>query len=284
MGDTPQIWRRDRLSIETGQYYPFDIESLPPTWQAVYIGDAIHNIQPGFPSGRHNSEGVGIPHLRPFNIDRDGHLDVSEIKYVAPDAGNSRITIGDVLFNNTNSPELIGKTSAVTVLGDWAFSNHMTRLRPPDGLDAHFVAYQLHYLWMAGYFRHRCTHHVNQASISSSTLADSVPLIVAPTREQQRIVAEIEALLTDLDAAVAALKRVQANLKRYRASVLKAACEGRLVPTEAQLARKEGRTYETGTASGAHPQRASRHMGRQSARQDACGRQASARRHLEKNL
>ena len=58
--------------------------------------------------------------------------------------------------------------------------------------------------------------------------------------------AEIEALFTDLDAAVAALKRVQANLKRYRASVLKAACEGRLVPTEAELARKEGRTYETG--------------------------------------
>ncbi len=52
--------------------------------------------------------------------------------------------------------------------------------------------------------------------------------------------------MTDLDAAVAALKRVQANLKRYRASVLKAACEGRLVPTEAELARKEGRTYETG--------------------------------------
>ena len=41
-------------------------------------------------------------------------------------------------------------------------------------------------------------------------------------------------------------RRVQVNLKRYRASVLKAACEGRLVPTEAELARKEGRTYETG--------------------------------------
>src|SRR5207253_8268014 len=32
----------------------------------------------------------------------------------------------------------------------------------------------------------------------------------------------------------------------YRAAVLKAACEGRLVPTEAELARKEGRSYETG--------------------------------------
>ena len=41
-----------------------------------------------------------------------------------------------------------------------------------------------------------------------------------------------------------ALRRAQANLKRYRASVLKAACEGRLVPTEVELARSEGRDYE----------------------------------------
>ena len=71
--------------------------------------------------------------------------------------------------------------------------------------------------------------------------------IPVPTiAEQHRIVAEIEKQFTRLDAGVAALKRVQANLKRYRAAVLKAACEGKLVPTEAELARQEGRTYETG--------------------------------------
>jgi type I restriction enzyme S subunit len=70
----------------------------------------------------------------------------------------------------------------------------------------------------------------------------TIPL--APIREQSRIVAEIEKQFTRLDDAVTALKRVQANLKRYRASVLKAACEGRLVPTEAELARKERRDYE----------------------------------------
>jgi len=69
---------------------------------------------------------------------------------------------------------------------------------------------------------------------------------VAPRGEQKRIVEEIDKQFTRLDAAVAALKRVQANLKRYRAAVLKAACEGKLVPTEAELARKEGRSYETG--------------------------------------
>lgn len=64
--------------------------------------------------------------------------------------------------------------------------------------------------------------------------------------EQERIVAEIEKQFTRLDAGVASLKRTQIALKRYRATVLKAACEGRLVPTEAELARKENRSYETG--------------------------------------
>lgn len=69
-----------------------------------------------------------------------------------------------------------------------------------------------------------------------------IPL--APLAEQRRIVAAIEAHFTRLDAAVAALQRAQANLQRYRASVLKAACEGKLVPTEADLAHFEGREYE----------------------------------------
>ena len=79
-------------------------------------------------------------------------------------------------------------------------------------------------------------------------------IFVPPLPEQRRIVAEIEKQFTRLEAGVAALRRVQANLKRYRAAVLKAACEGRLVPTEAALARSPRSTknrppaYETGEA------------------------------------
>lgn len=56
-----------------------------------------------------------------------------------------------------------------------------------------------------------------------------LPIPLAPLAEQHRIVAKIDELFTQLDAGVAGLKRVQIALKRYRASVLKAACEGKLV-------------------------------------------------------
>jgi type I restriction enzyme S subunit len=73
---------------------------------------------------------------------------------------------------------------------------------------------------------------------------NKISLVVAPLVEQQRIVESLDSYLTRLDAATEGLKRVEANLKRYRASVLKAAVDGHLVPTEAELAKKEKRTYE----------------------------------------
>ncbi|HEV2462249.1 MAG TPA: restriction endonuclease subunit S [Acidobacteriaceae bacterium] len=99
-------------------------------------------------------------------------------------------------------------------------------------------------------FHYACTlrlmEHAQATTVPSvrKTDIEGLPIPVAPISEQDRIVAEIEKQFTRLDAATAALKRVQANLKRYRASVLKAACEGRLVPTKAELAREEGRDYE----------------------------------------
>ncbi len=69
-------------------------------------------------------------------------------------------------------------------------------------------------------------------------------LPIPPRAEQARIVESLESHFSRLDAAVASLEAAQRRLKAYRSSVLKAAVEGRLVPTEAELARKEGRSYE----------------------------------------
>jgi len=71
-----------------------------------------------------------------------------------------------------------------------------------------------------------------------------IPIPLPPLPEQRRIVTKIEELFTRLDAGVSELKKTQAQLKRYRQSVLKAACEGKLVPTEVELAKVEGRDYE----------------------------------------
>ncbi len=105
------------------------------------------------------------------------------------------------------------------------------------GVSGSFIAKQLHFLWMSGYMRRRCTNHVNQASISSKTLANSIPILLPPTGEQTRIVEKLEELLSDLDAGVAELKAAQKKLAQYRQSLLKAAVEGELT---AEWRKKKG--------------------------------------------
>jgi type I restriction enzyme S subunit len=101
-------------------------------------------------------------------------------------------------------------------------------------------------------FHFVCTQKLDELSRATTVPSvrksdiEQISIPIPPIGEQREIVAEIEKQFTRLEAGVAGVRRVQANLKRYRAAVLKAACEGKLVPTEAELARKEGRSYETG--------------------------------------
>ncbi len=208
--------------------YPFAQLKMPYGWLRLSLADIGCEVTPGFASGAHTSDGVGVAHLRPMNVDRDGKINLHVVKSVAA-TGGVELAAGDVLFNNTNSPELIGKTAVVSMReAGFAYSNHMTRICPPQGAASAYLAHQLHFLWMTGYMKHRCTNHVNQASISSKTLAETVPLLLPPCAEQTRIVDKLEELLSDLDAGVAELKAAQKKLAQYRQSLLKAAVEGRL--------------------------------------------------------
>ena len=116
-------------------------------------------------------------------------------------------------------------------------------LRPMPGLSRDLLMYFL----LQDEFRKEARGHMSgtagQLRVPAGFLND-VAFPLAPLPEQHRIVAEIEKQLTRLDASVAALERVRANLKRYHAGVLKTACEGRLVPTEAELAKTQNRGYE----------------------------------------
>jgi type I restriction enzyme S subunit len=153
----------------------------------------------------------------------------------------------DVLFAKITPCMENGKFAVARGLigGRGAGSTEFHVLRPSSGIRTELLFYRLLHSDLRHAARMKMKGAAGQLRVPPEFLAE-FPFNVPPSREQDRIVDQIEELFSDLDAAVAGLKRVQANLKRYRASVLKSACEGRLVPTEAELARQEGRTYETG--------------------------------------
>ena len=175
-----------------------------------------------------------------------GLMDASQVRnYGEVRKGYTRFSEGDVLFAKITPCMENGKVAIAKGLtnGSGCGSTEFHVIRPPDALSNEYLAYFL----LREDFRKEAQRHMagtaGQLRVPPSFLSDS-PFPLPPLPEQRRIVAEIEKQFTRLDAAVAALRRTQANLKRYRASVLRAACSGELVSTEAELARAEGREYE----------------------------------------
>jgi type I restriction enzyme S subunit len=224
--------------------YPFGKGHHPAGWVETTVGDVVLEFRSGYSSGKHNQTGQGIPHLRPMNVSPVGEILMEDVRYVSPRVRALRLAKNDVLFTNTSSTAWVGKTALVQEPGDWGFSNHMTRLRVADGMSPEFVARQLHYLCINGYFAFHCKKHINQSSVAGKQLAENVPFRLPPANEQKRIASKLRRLLVRERRLREELDALPALIQQYRAAVLEAACMGRLVPTEAELARKERREFE----------------------------------------
>jgi type I restriction enzyme S subunit len=224
-------------------------KSLPEGWVWAIVDELARDTLIGLDRGRQHQSLIadGCPYFKMNNVTMDGRVIATDLVYVsASKAEQERFALrdGDVLFNTRNSLELVGKVGLVrNPPVNAVFNNNLMRIRFAPEVSPSFVCAQM----CGPGFRNRMElikrGTTNVAAVYAKNL---LPMTVAlpPSHEQQRIVAEIEKQFTRLDAAVEALKRVRANLKRYRASALKAACEGRLVPSEAERARAEGRDYE----------------------------------------
>jgi type I restriction enzyme S subunit len=222
--------------------------SLPSGWVWARLRD-IAELKGGLTKGQKRKPGErlrSVPYLRVANVQR-GYLDLSETKEIEAteeEIEELRLRKGDLLFNEGGDRDKLGRGWIwQDELSECIHQNHVFRGRLlSPALQPKFVSWYSNSIGQR-YFLEQGKQTTNLASINLTKLG-ALPVPVPPADEQRRIVAEIEKQLSDLDAGVAALKRVRANLKRYRASVLKAACEGRLVPTEAELARAERRDYE----------------------------------------
>lgn len=221
--------------------------NLPMGWRMLTIEAMTEAMQYGS-SAKTSEDASGVPVLRMGNI-KDGALVLDSLKYLPRDHSefpDLLLRDGDLLFNRTNSAELVGKSAVYRGNPEkCSCASYLIRVQLKPEFVPEYVANYLNSPFGRQWIASVVSQQVGQANVNGSKLkALSIP--IPGFDDQRRIVAEIEKQFTRLEAGVAALRRVQANLKRYRAAVLKAACEGRLVPTEAELARTEDRPFESG--------------------------------------
>jgi len=217
-----------------------------PSWRTARIGEVAEVNPRSLDAEPSEDDLVSFVPMKSVEA-QTGRLDPSaRRRWADVRKGYTRFQEGDVLFAKITPCMENGKHALAK--GLWgrrgAGSTEFHVLRPGPDIDSRFL---LHFLFTPGFreaAKSRMKGTAGQLRVPKSVISDArVP--VPPLETQHRIVDEIEKQLTRLDAGVAALERIQANLERYRAAVLKAACEGRLVPTEAELARREGRSYES---------------------------------------
>ena len=173
------------------------------------VQDVALEIRAGFANGHASVETAGVPHVRPMNINDAGQFVPEGMKRISEQEFKGRedyaFEAGDVLFNNTNSIELVGKTCLIELSLRCGFSNHMTRIRVNrDLVVPRFLALLLHSAWRKGQFRDRATRWIGQAGINTKALA-GFQLPLPPLKVQQEIVAEIESYQRVIDGARAVL-------------------------------------------------------------------------------
>lgn len=215
------------------QYRDVQIGEVPADWGKVKVDENLVQVLGGFSCARTKTVSAGIPHLRPMNVATNGEVVLTaDTQYIRPDFRDDlesyHLRTGDILFNNTNSVELVGKTAIVREPMAVAFSNHINRLRvrDPNQIDPRWLALALRYLRDQGFFASHCNKWIGQAGFSVSELAKvdiPIPYPDDPTRSletQRRIIARIEALFAELRKCRKLHQAVVEDTNRLMDSVL----------------------------------------------------------------
>ena len=217
-------------------------QDLPAGWVSATLGEVATIVGGGTPktSEPDNFEGGEIPWITPADLSGYGNKSIScgarNITEKGLNSSSARLLPAGAVLLSTRAPIGYAAIASQPVATNQGFKSFILA----NGLDNSFV---YHYLLSAREMLQSLGVGTTFKELSGAAAA-TIPIPLPPLAEQRRIVAAIETQFARLDASVAALRRAQANLRRYRASVLKDACEGRLVPAEAELARSDGRDYE----------------------------------------
>ncbi len=194
---------------------------LPDGWVWTTLGDVVDSTRKrANPQGYSDLPYVGLEHIEAHTMRRLGSVPAATMRSSAECFEPDDVLYGRLrpYLNKVYRADIAGLCSAEFIV-----------FRKTPYLDSKYLQYLLNSWPFVSFASHLNTG--DRPRVDFEQLA-VYPFPLPPLAEQQRIVAEIEKQITRLDAGVAALKRARAALRRYRASVLKAACEGKLVPQD----------------------------------------------------
>jgi type I restriction enzyme S subunit len=198
------------------------IGRIPKEWKIVRLGDVLELCQYGL-SIKMGKQGK-YPIIRMDEIE-NGYVIPRIAKYVNLDERTIRafkLEKGDILFNRTNSYEIVGRTGIFLLDGDYVFASYLIRLRVKRNIvDPHFLTFYM--TFSHDRLRQLATRAVHQANINATNLRKfKIPL---PSLEEQRKVAE---MLSTVDKRPEVERKRKEKLERIKKALMDLLLTGKI--------------------------------------------------------
>jgi type I restriction enzyme, S subunit len=207
------------------------LPELPEVWVAERLGWMTCSVEYGTSSK--SSEAGNCPVLRMGNI-QNGKFDWSDLVFTDDVAEIDKYALhdGDVLFNRTNSPELVGKTAIFKSNRAAIFAGYLIRA---NNIKSIVISEYLNYFLNSPLAKQHGnkvkTDGVNQSNINGEKLIN-YPFMFCSIKEQEMIVDILDARLSQIDELDRILQVSLQQADTLRQSVLKKAFSGQLVPQD----------------------------------------------------
>ncbi|HEC2810195.1 TPA: restriction endonuclease subunit S [Campylobacter jejuni] len=203
---------------------------LPQGWEWKSLGEISNLIQNGFAASKNNEIPSGYVHLRTHNISTDGNLNFDtliKIKREFIKEKQSFIEKNDILFNNTNGTELVGKTALVTQNYNYAFSNHLTKIKLKNQYNSKLVVFYFVLLLKNKYFEKICHQWIGQSGINIDKLK-KIQIPLPPLKEQEQIAKHLDFVFEKTKALKELYTKELKDYEELKQSLLNKAFKGEL--------------------------------------------------------
>jgi len=193
-----------------------DPATNPKRWPIRVIRDLLESASYG--TSEKSGAAGEFPVLRMNNISRTGELDFTDLKFMDLDASQHDrylVRTGDVLFNRTNSVDLVGKTGVYRETKPVAYAGYLIRLRVTTENHPEFLSAFLNSAYSKAMLRGMCKSIIGMANINATEIQNmKIPLPpITLQREFARRVTAVEALKTAQRASLAELDALFATLQ-----------------------------------------------------------------------
>jgi type I restriction enzyme, S subunit len=222
--------RREKIQDIYSYQEKEDSNLLPENWEYVSLDKLCDSFQYG--TSKKSQTTGNLPVLRMGNI-QNGQIDWTDLVYTSDknEIEKYKLNPGDVLFNRTNSPELVGKTAIYSGEQLAAFAGYLIRINNFEELQSEYLNYCLNTPYAKEFCLQVKTDGVSQSNINAQKLGKfEVPF--CSKEEQHEIVRRVEALFKIADQIEERYKKARTYVDKLTQSILAKAFRGELVPQD----------------------------------------------------